>query len=366
MRRRDFLRAGALAAPGLPGAFGFAKESVREPASCIVLMLVGGPSQLDTWDPKPDAPSDYRGPFRPVKTNVAGIEISEIFPRMARHAEKYALIRSVYHDGPSYHDAGHQLMQTGRFSEGDEPEHPCFGSVFSSVTGARPVVLPFAIGATGGNMPHGQGAGYLGGDFEPLLLPFHGFDLSGESESARRAYGLNRFGQSCLMARRLVEAGSRFVTVNMFETVFGETTWDIHGAAPFSPISCYRDHVGPMFDQAYVALLEDLQRRGMLENTLVVAMGEFGRSPKINPTGGRDHWPQCSTVVMAGGGIQGGQVYGSSDRLGAEPRENPVDPQQLAATIYSALGVPPHMVMNGVPVVQPGTLPIAELFRSGF
>ena len=103
----------------------------------------------------------------------------------------------------------------------------------------------------------------------------------------------------------------------------------------------------------------------MLENTLVVAMGEFGRSPKINPTGGRDHWPQCSTVVMAGGGIQGGQVYGSSDRLGAEPRENPVDPQQLAATIYSALGVPPHMVMNGVPVVQPGTLPIAELFRSG-
>lgn len=366
MRRRDFLQAGTLALPGFGLSKAFGAPASKPDVSCILLMLVGGPSHLDTWDMKPDAPSEFRGPFRPIRTNVPGVEISEIFPRMARQADKYALIRSVYYEGPSFHDAGHQLMQTGRIFEQDF-EHPHFGSVLAKLTGAPTAVLPFPIGSTGGNMPHGQTAGYLGTDFEPRLIGSDAFDLAREPEGLRTKYGLNRFGQSCLMARRLVESGTRFVTVNMFETVFGETTWDIHGSSPFSPISCYRDYVGPMFDRAYSSLLQDLHDRGMLANTLVVAMGEFGRTPKINPSGGRDHWPQCSTVVMAGGGVRGSQVYGSSDRLGAEPKDNPVDPARIAATVYSALGVPLDSVLEGpggrrIPVVEPGTRPITDLF----
>lgn len=167
------------------------------------------------------------------------------------------------------------------------------------------------------------------------------------------AYGLNPFGESCLMARRLVESGVRFVTVNMFDTVFGRTTWDSHGSKPFSSIADYRDHVGPMFDMAYSSLIEDLSRRGLLETTLVVGAGEFGRSPRINPAGGRDHWPQCWTIHMAGGGVKGGQVYGSSDAAGAEPRDRPVSPGMVVATIYRALGVTPAL---------PGPAPIEALF----
>jgi hypothetical protein len=221
-------------------------------------------------------------------------------------------------------------------------------------------VLPCSIGNTGGGMPHGQSAGYLGSEFAPRVVGPAAFDLQAEPEALRAKYGLNRFGQSCLMARRLVEAGTRFVTVNMFETVFGETTWDIHGSSPFSPISCYRDHVGPMFDAAYSSLLDDLSQRGLLARTLVLAMGEFGRTPKINPAGGRDHWPQCSTIVMAGGGVQGGQIYGSSDRFGGEPRENPVNPAMVAATVYRSMGVPSGLELQApdgrcIPLVPPGT-----------
>jgi hypothetical protein len=355
MRRREFLQAAAVGLAGLP-LLGKPSE-----VSCILLMLVGGPSQLDTWDMKPEVPSEYRGPFRPIRTNVPGMEISEIFPRMARHADKYALIRSVYHDGPSFHDSGHQLMQTGRLHE--DLEHPHPGSVLSMLQGAESVVLPFPIGNTGGNMTHGQGAGYLGQQYAPRFIGAGRHTV----EAASTGYGNSQFGRSCLTARKLVESGTRFVTVNMFETVFGETTWDIHGSAPFSPISCYRDQVGPMFDQGYSALLEDLSQRGMLSTTLVVAMGEFGRSPKINPSGGRDHWPLCSTIVMAGGGIRGGQIYGSSDRMGAEPKDDPVNPAMVAATIYSALGVQPGTILPGpdgrcIPVVEPGARPITALF----
>jgi hypothetical protein len=273
MRRREFLQSSAAAIPGL-------RMSGQARADrCILLNLVGGPSQVDTWDMKPDAPSDYKGPFRPIRTNVSGIEISEIFPRMAKHADKYALVRSVWNDAAPLHGAGERQLREGVA------------------------------------------------------------DMFSEPERVRARYGENRFGRSCLRARRLVESGTRFVTVNMFETVFDETTWDIHGYSPFSPISCYRDHVGPMFDAAYSSLLEDLSDRGLLASTLVVAMGEFGRTPRINPTGGRDHWPGCSTVVMAGGGVRGGEIYGSSDKVGAEPRDNPVYAGRVAATIRYALGL---------------------------
>jgi hypothetical protein len=323
MLRRDFLQLGAFP---LLGNVAMMKRDVN----CILLMLTGGPSHLDTWDMKPDAPREIRGPFRPIRTNVRGIEISEIFPRMAKHADKYALIRSVCHDAP--------------------PLHPDFDSLPLRPGGPKPVFLP------------------CGAEASAFLRP----DLQASpdvqtSPDLQKRYGLNPFGKNCLRARQLVESGTRFVTVSMFHTVFDEITWDIHGWKPFSPISCYRDSVGPMFDMAYSSLLEDLNDRGLLSKTLVVAMGEFGRTPRINPAGGRDHWPRCWTIHMAGGGVQGGQVYGSSDRIGAEPRDNPVSPAMVAATIYYALGIPLDLELPGpdgrsIHLLEPGTRPIYQVF----
>ena len=192
------------------------------------------------------------------------------------------------------------------------------------------------------------------------------FDLGKENDAMKDRYGHNRFGMSCLLARRMIERGVRFVTVNMFETVFNEITWDIHGSAPFSPISCYRDLVGPMFDNAYASLLEDLHDRGLLKNTLVVATGEFGRTPKINPAGGRDHWPQCWSMIFAGGGIKGGQAVGSSDEIGAYPKDRPATPAEVAATIMEALGIDLETELPGlqgrpIRVVDHGVDPISEL-----
>ena len=196
----------------------------------------------------------------------------------------------------------------------------------------------------------------------PDFLARAAFQLSRESADLRDRYGRNRFGQDCLLARRMIEAGVRFVTVNMFDTVFDEITWDIHGYKPFSPMSCYRDRVGPMFDMAYSSLLEDLKQRGLLSSTMVVAMGEFGRTPKINPAGGRDHWPQCFSVLMAGGPLQGGQVIGSSDDIGGSPKDRPTSPAEIAATIYHGLGIPLDLELKGFPLVDRGTHPIKELF----
>jgi hypothetical protein len=192
------------------------------------------------------------------------------------------------------------------------------------------------------------------------------FELHKEPQDVREKYGMNRFGQSCLLARRLIEAGVRFVTINMFETVFDEITWDIHGSKPFSPISCYRDLVGPMFDMAYSSLLVELSERGLLDKTMVLATGEFGRTPKVNPAGGRDHWPQCWTILMAGGGIKGGQVIGASDEIGGAPRDRPTTPGQIAATVFSSLGIDPGTELPGaggrpIPLVDRGTEPISEL-----
>lgn len=442
LRRRDFLHAGALSTLGLglTQLFGLQSMGAAEKASdvnCIFLMLVGGPSQLDTWDMKPNAPVEIRGPYNPIKTNVPGIEISENFPRMARHADKYSLIRSVYHTAAAVHDTGHQMMQTGRLFQGGI-EHPHMGCVLSKLKGPNGdvpahVLLPRPIGNTGGNMPHGQNAGFLGKAYDPFVLnadpsdpnfrvpdmlppdyltslrvdrrrDWRGmvdksvsmfetsqdarlldstfqqaytlmssakaraaFELHKEPEKIREKYGLNRFGQSCLLARRLIEAGVRFVTINMFETVFDEITWDIHGSKPFSPISCYRDLVGPMFDMAYSSLLEDLSERGLLSNTMVTAMGEFGRTPKVNPAGGRDHWPQCWTVLMGGGPLKGGTIVGSSDDIGGAPKDRPVTPGQIAATIYHGLGIDLGVELPGsqgrpIPLVDRGTEPIKELF----
>ena len=442
-RRRDFLHAGSLTALGfgLTHLFGLkalgAVDENQSDKNCIFLMLVGGPSQLDTWDMKPNAPVEIRGPYKPIRTNVPGIQISENFPRMAKLADKYSVVRSVYHTAAAVHDTGHQMMQTGRLFQGGV-EYPNIGCVVNKLRGPKGdvpahVLLPRPIGNTGGNMPHGQNAGFLGKRYDPFVLNAdpsdpnfkvpdmlppdylsalrvdrrrnwramvdktvsmfetsqdarlfdssfqqaytlmssekarNAFELNKEPESVRNKYGMNRFGQSCLLARRLIEAGVRYVTANMFETVFDEITWDIHGSKPFSPISCYRDLVGPMFDMAYSSLLEDLSQRGLLSSTMVVATGEFGRTPKVNPAGGRDHWPQCWTMLMAGGPFKGGTVIGSSDDIGAAPKDRPVTPAEIAASVYQGLGIDLGLELPGaqgrpIPLVERGVSPIKELF----
>ena len=193
------------------------------------------------------------------------------------------------------------------------------------------------------------------------------FDLSKEPKAVRERYGMNRFGQCCLLARRLVESGVRFITINTFLTVFGETTWDIHGSKPFTSIAGMKEIVCPMYDQAYSALIEDLAQRGMLDDTLVAGLSEFGRTPKVNPAGGRDHWPQCFTCSFAGGGVQGGRVVGASDTIGGFPAERPVGPGDLVATIFYSLGLDHTDHLPG-PAGRPfaltdfGTEPIHELF----
>jgi hypothetical protein len=400
LTRRDFLQAGSLAGLGLSltdlAARGASGAAVGDrDVNCILLFLVGGPSHLDTWDMKPDRPEEVRGPFRPIATRAPGVHVSEIFPRLALVMDRVALVRSVYHTAAAVHDTGHQMMQTGRlFTRG--VEHPHFGSAVALLKGPRGdvppnVLLPRPIGPTGGNMPHGQSAGYLGRSYDPFVLnadpndrAFDGpelgaaglgasratrqaFDLKAEPAAVRDRYGRTRFGQSCLLARRLVERGVRFVTVNMFETVFNETTWDIHGTAPFSPIDCYKDEVGPNFDTAFTALLDDLYRRGLLETTMVLAFGEFGRTPRINPAGGRDHHPACWTVLFAGGPVQGGRVVGASDENGYAPKDRPVTTAEVAATVYYGLGLNLDTELPGpqgqpVRLVDQGVEPIHELF----
>ena len=385
---------------------------------------------------KPDAPREIRGPFKPIAT-TGDFQISEIFPLMAKLGDKFSLVRSVYHTAAAVHDTGHQMMQTGRlFTGGVNTPHA--GCALEFLKGRRNelpanVILPEPMGPTGGNMPHGQDAGFLGKSRDPFVLNAdpskpdfrvpdllppseigearlqrrkelrevvegaiknfeaspnaelmsanfeaafrlmtsekarEAFDLTKEPDKVRDRYGRTRFGQCCLLARRLVERGVRFVTLNTFITVFNEITWDIHGSKPFTSIAGMKDIVAPMYDQGYSALLEDLFDRGMLDTTLVANLAEFGRTPKVNPTGGRDHWPQCWTVGFAGGGVRGGRVVGKSDDIGAYPTERPVQPKEIVATIFHALGLDLEAHLPGpggrpFPLVDFGTKPITELF----
>jgi uncharacterized protein (DUF1501 family) len=337
--RRDLLRAGSLAGLGMRLRGSPVSDSAGSgpDVSCILLLLVGGPSQLDTWDPKPDAPAEIRGPYRAIPTNVSGLRISEIFPRMARHADKYAVVRSVYHTGPAVHETGWEIL-------GEGPE------TAPSRSRLRTALADWEAVTDWGAVTNWEAVTDWGAVTE--ARKYDGLRLRRPPEAVQDRYGRNRFGASCLLARQLVEAGVRFVTVRMFESVFQETTWDIHGSAPFSPLSCYGDRVGPMFDAAYSALLEDLHQRGLLDRTLVVATGEFGRTPWINPAGGRDHWPQCWTMLFAGGGVRGGQVIGESDAIAAAPKNRPVALAEVNATIDRALGIPP----------RGGVRPVEELF----
>ena len=441
--RREFLQVGALSAIGLslPQLLRAEKAGLAKPGndkrSCIMIFNLGGPSQLDLFDMKPDAPREIRGPFKPIRTKSDAFEISELLPKHAEIADKFSLVRSCHHDGAAVHDAGWQMMQTGRrFTGGIQTPH--VGAVTSYLMGRKTdlppfVVLPQLMGRGGGNLPNGQAGGFLGKAQDPFalmadpskpdfrvpdLLPpdliagarlerrqrmreivdqataafeasedarlmdenFHAafrmmtseqaraaFDLSKEPQSVRERYGMNRFGQCCLLARRLVENGVRFVTINTFLTVFDEITWDIHGSKPFTSIEGMKDLVCPMYDQAYSALITDLDQRGLLGDTLVANLSEFGRTPRVNPAGGRDHWPGCFTCYFAGGGVKGGRVIGKSDPIGGFPAERPVGPGDIVATIFKSLGFDHHSTLPG-PAGRPfylsdlGTEPIRELF----
>lgn len=440
--RRDFLQVGTLGATGLSMAgYAAAKEAGQvkqghDENACIMIFNLGAPSQLDTFDMKPNAPKEVRGPFRPIST-AADFQISEILPLHAEIADKFSLIRSCHHSAAAVHDAGWQMMQTGRqFSGGVNTPHA--GAVLSYLQGRRTdlppfVVLPETMGRGGGNLPNGQAGGFLGKSHDPFalmadpsqpkfkvpdLLPPEtmddvrlqrrrklrslidgtvkdfeasenaalldenfqaayrlmtstqardAFDLSQEPIPVRERYGMNRFGQCCLLARRLVEAGVRFVTVNTFLTVFNEVTWDIHGSKPFTSIEGMKNIVAPMYDQGYSALITELHDRGMLDKTLVCNLAEFGRTPKVNPAGGRDHWPQCFTTYFAGGGVQGGRVVGASDPVGGVPADRPVAPGDLIATIFHSMGLDLESHLPGpagrpFPLVDFGHKEIQELF----
>jgi hypothetical protein len=442
MTRRDFVQVGTLGAMGLSISEWNRLQAAgavdpQSDVNGIMIFNLGAPSQLDTWDMKPHAPAEIRGPFQPIATSAPGVTISELFPGMARHADKIAFLRSIYHTAAAVHDTGHQMMQTGRLFTGGL-ESPHVGSVLGFLKGRKTdlpasVILPEKMGPTGGNLPHGQEAGFLGKQHEPFVLNAdpsakdfrvpdllpptelpvvrtdrrrrlrdvvdstvrdfeaspqarqmdasfeqayrlmtsvqarEAFDLSQESDALRDKYGRNRFGQSLLLARRLIERGVRFVTVNTFLTVFNEITWDIHGSVPFTSIEGMKKTVAPVFDQGVAALLDDLGERGLLKNTIVPVLAEFGRTPKINPAGGRDHWPQCWTVWFAGGPFRGGQVIGSSDEIGGTPADRPTTTAEAVASIYKALGVDLEHELPGpqgrpVPVVDFGVREVKELF----
>jgi hypothetical protein len=442
--RRSFLQAGAAGLAGLSlpgvlsleaaGAVDAQKAAIR---NCITIFLVGSPGHLDTWDMKPEAPAEIRGKFKPISTNVAGIQICEHFPLMARRMDKVALIRSLHHKTGASHENGQRWMMTGHEFNADSMK-PHSGSVISKVFGSRgtlptSVLLPGKIGNTGAGPLHGQTAAHLGSAHEPFVLGSdparsdfkvadlatppgqtefrlnarrdllkqlddvqrqaetdsalsrdtaysrafnlltspeakQAFDLNQEPDKLRDRYGRNTLGQSCLMARRLIERGSRYVTVNHFDTVFGISCWDMHadGNTLNNTYDDYERLLCPQFDWAFTALIDDLDQRGLLKETIVCVLSEMGRTPTINPRGGRDHHTTTWTNFMAGGPIRGGQVIGSTDKTGALPHNNPIEPPQILASIYHAMGIDLETTMMPGPGSRPIRLvdaePIEQLF----
>jgi hypothetical protein len=407
--RRQFLAATGFAALGIgsPTVTALAARPAvargRPIRSCILLFYYGGPSHLDTFDPKPDAPAEVRGEYRSVATAVPGIRVCEHLPQTARLMNRLALVRSLHHPMRNHNSAAAEAL-TGRTPAGgdqellaDDPRGlPTLGSAVGYALGERAYVLPYvAVPYTLYNVVQlpGQTPGLLGGTYDRFQVdgdpnavnfrisalekrsnltdraallrsldrvPSSGqparaeacrdralrlvmspeisglFDLAREPDRLRERYGRHRLGQSMLLARRLVEGGVNFVAVFDGQTNGQDANWDSH-----EKLFARHRQLIPPADQAFSALIEDLQTRGLLDSTLVVTMGEFGRTPKVNGSGGRDHWPDCYTAVLAGGGVRGGVVYGASDRIGANPTSDPVTPADLAATIFWRFGIDP-------------------------
>lgn len=425
LSRRDVLQWGSLgvlglglgdllAARGLADATAFRSDApgFGKAKACILMFMWGGPSHIDTWDMKPNAPREVRGEFDPISTNVEGIQISEHLPNLARHADKYAIVRSVTHDDPAHLSSVHHVM-TGRHapqvkSDAVPPSRKDWPHVGSLLTRLRPssglmppfVTLPWHVShpAAPGGVAPGQNGGWLGAPHDPFVVtgdpsdknfrvsglsPVEGVSLERlasrrallgqldhpagnsfgtvqakaldlltsqqveeafrvdlEPAEVRKRYGRHIHGQCLLLARRLIEAGSSLVCVNWHND--GHNFWDTHG----DNFRRLKRDLMPPSDRGFAALLEDLSERGLLDETLLVWVGEFGRNPKITrENAGRDHWPWCGSAVFAGGGIQGGQVYGRSDPQGGRPAENPVAPADVTATVYHALGIPPDLML---------------------
>jgi hypothetical protein len=426
--------------------------------SCILLFYYGGPSHLETYDPKPAAPAEVRGEFKPVATSVPGLQICEHLPHMAKLMHKVALVRSMHHEA-RLHDSAAIHALTGRPLDGPDRElfapqpqfYPSYGSAIAYFQRQRHANVPFAALPYVFRNVHDvpcQGGGFLGAAFDPLAVevdsehrcyraeqlqpasdlssqrlgrrrdllrgleeqriqkqpsssPFQSLyekayalldsaalrralDLSKEPQAIRERYGFgpqpvavgegggggngaelaqarSMRGQNLLLARRLVEAGVPFVNVYDFKQQ-GQN-WDAH----FKVASQHKNYLLPQADRGLATLLDDLDARGLLESTLVVAMGEFGRTPRINGEGGRDHWPDCYTVLLAGGGVQGGSIFGASDRIGAYPAADPVTPGDLAATILWRFGLNPAAEIHdqtGRPHRVAAGEPIRKLFSA--
>ena len=399
-QRREFLRVGSLSLLGISlsqyfemksllAAAGVDADKKAKAQACILLLLQGGPSQVDTWDPKPNSG------FQPISTNVAGIQVSETLSRTAKQMDKLALIRSMHTEEIDHPQATHEMIT------GHRPnaimQFPSLGSIITRETSPRNQVPPYVIAPALIKLhrPYFR-AHFAGAQYDPMMVPDpnqegfevadlslpqsisveriedrysflrvwerlyrqkrelaeygnldtfreqalqmilspqvkQAFDLSQESEKKKDAYGRHSFGQSVLLARRLVEAGSRFVTASGY----GHGGWDTHSDNDKS----LREDLMPPLDRALSTLLEDLEQRGLLESTIVVVMGEFGRTPHVNPKNGRDHWPHCWSLAIGGGGIRGGQVVGVSDERGAYVDEREVTMGDVFATIYKAFGI---------------------------
>ncbi len=421
--RRNFLRIGSLGLTGLtlPDVLkARASTPLAKNTAVIQVLLAGGPSHMDTYDPKPDAPREFRGEFKPISTNVDGVSICELMPRQARAMDKMAIIRSLAHES-SDHFVGTHWVMTGYQSSPNEQqknERPSVGSIVAKLRGPNgPGVPPYVSmvgGVFGGIFQNGA---YLGPGYNPFsfngdpstnmrvrnLEPASGLsldrledrryllakldrinrqrdvtgtmdgldkftsqayemvtgpsarkalDLSNEDPRLRDRYGRTRIGQSCLLARRLVEAGVTFVTIS-------DGNWD-HHAQIFQ--SC-RQQVPPL-DAAVATMVEDLYDRGLADRVLVLVWGEFGRTPRIN-NGGRDHWPGSMSAMLAGGGLKMGKVIGATNRKGEQPTEKALRPEDVLQTVYHVLGINPrHDFLNDsgrpMPVLNQGR-PIADL-----
>jgi hypothetical protein len=408
--RRSFLQVGALGIGGLSLAEFLrfrAEGAIRSTAadkSVILFWLSGGPGHMETWDPKPSAPAEYRGPFGAIETSVPGIQFGELMPEQARVADKLAVVRTVNH-GSGDHTKGNHWMLTGfegpafNAPDNQQQRRPAIGAAVARLRGANAAGMPPYVG-----VPHLRGgtdnlfhyAAYLGGGWNPFVvnsdpnqadygvrnlslvgdltldriadrrslmsdldrlradaeptmrdLDEHqqaafdlltsrrardAFEVSREAASVRDRYGRHTFGQSALVARRLIENGVTFVTVNC-------VPWDHHGSPGQYKTAEGARLLIPPLDRAIAALVDDLIERGLYDQTLIVAMGEFGRTPRMNANAGRDHWGNTFSVLFGGGGMKMGQAIGRSSARGEHVVDRPIDPQDVAATIYHHLGI---------------------------
>jgi hypothetical protein len=438
--RRQFLQTSGLGGLGLFWA-NWCRASETQAVSrqakaksVILIFNCGAPSHTDLWDMKPNAPENVRGLFKPIATNVPGIQISELMPKLARQADRLAIVRSVHHTqtqhntGMYYSIVGKPYRIDSTLINPSRTDYPSFGTLVGwlarrdGYSNPLPpyVITPFPHCDSTVYITPGQYGGCLGARYDPLVLNADpnapnfrapnltlseelsparlqerqsllghldehvgfsnmaqfadldlnrskavdlvtsnsvqkAFDLSLEPPAVRDRYGRHSWGQSHLLARRLVEAGVRFVT-----TVNGPSIiWDTH----IDNFNKLKTKLVPPMENAFAALLDDLLERGLLDSTLVIWMGDFGRTPTINKDAGRDHWPQCYTMVLAGGGIRGGQYIGSSDQTGAYPQECPITPADVHATVFTALGYDPHGITYLSPEGRPFPLSDGQLIR---